>query len=155
MKWYPSDIAWKWCVGEIESILMQTEWQPVIFFVQKQSAAPSHQGHMQLHLPVRSKNPRWTRYGLAAGDGWEEEGEQQVKTRQMPTFISPCCCILSFLQACRSPGMHDSQVLLWQNISNSGTNALSFKFTANVSAKIDQTSFCKIKPFKRESTSAL
>ena len=106
-------------------------------------------------VPVRSKNPGWTRYGLAAGDGWEEEGEQQVKTREMPTFISPCCCILSFLQACWSPGMHDSQVLLWQNISNSGTNALSFKFTANVSAKIDQTSFCKIKSFKRESTSAL
>ena len=121
---------------------MQTEWQPGYLFRPKAKCSPpSHQGHVQVHLPARPKNPGWSRYGLTAGER-RREG-QQVKTREMPTFISPCCRLLSFLQvqACWSSGMHGSQVLFWQNLCNSGSS-LSFKFASYVPATSDHICFC-------------
>ena len=69
----------------------------------------------------RDRRGRW--------DGWKQE--------KYSTFISPCCGLLSFLQACWSAGMHSSQVLFWQQLFK-WQNCLYFKFTFNVSSTSEQ-----------------
>ena len=133
------DIAWhpSMCVGgecESESILIRcklSEWHHPVFFLGKVHSSS---------LPPRSRAVP----PASAKNSWMGERRRrrrarrarQVKTREMPTFISPCCCLLSFLQAGWSTGMHSSE-------SFSNYKVVCFKFTFNVSStSTDQCMKC-------------